>query len=301
MLWYLVRRLLEAIPVFLGATLLLYALVFLRPGDPVAGLGGERGLPEAVQPRSAGSTTWTSRSSCSTCLPQGHLHRSTSASRSRRHRHRRPRGGPPVDVPARDHGAWSSRPSSASSSASSPGCARAASSTRTVLRVQPAARSRCRPSSSASCCSSSWASSSAGSPVDRRPRLGLLSASCCRRSCCAADVVRPRCLAPDPHARSSRTSTRRLRPHRARQGPPVARGRRRATCCATPCIPVVTFLGADLGNLMGGAIVTEGIFNINGVGGTLYAGDHRASRTSRSSSAHHRAVAIDLLPVEPAR
>jgi oligopeptide transport system permease protein len=35
-------------------------------------------------------------------------------------------------------------------------------------------------------------------------------------------------------------------------------------------IPVVTFLGADLGSLMGGAIVTEGIFNINGVGGTLY-------------------------------
>lgn len=35
-------------------------------------------------------------------------------------------------------------------------------------------------------------------------------------------------------------------------------------------IPVVTFLGADLGALMGGAIVTEGIFNINGVGGTLY-------------------------------
>lgn len=35
-------------------------------------------------------------------------------------------------------------------------------------------------------------------------------------------------------------------------------------------IPVVTFLGADLGALMGGAIVTEGIFNIKGVGGTLY-------------------------------
>lgn len=35
-------------------------------------------------------------------------------------------------------------------------------------------------------------------------------------------------------------------------------------------IPVVTFLGADLGALMGGAIVTEGIFAINGVGGTLY-------------------------------
>ncbi|CAM4109154.1 Dipeptide transport system permease protein DppB [Mycobacterium basiliense] len=35
-------------------------------------------------------------------------------------------------------------------------------------------------------------------------------------------------------------------------------------------IPVVTFLGADLGGLMGGAVVTEGIFNIHGVGGVLY-------------------------------
>ncbi len=35
-------------------------------------------------------------------------------------------------------------------------------------------------------------------------------------------------------------------------------------------IPVVTFLGADLGALMGGAIVTEGIFNVHGIGGVLY-------------------------------
>lgn len=35
-------------------------------------------------------------------------------------------------------------------------------------------------------------------------------------------------------------------------------------------IPVVTFLGADIGSLMGGALVTEGIFNIPGVGGTVY-------------------------------
>ncbi|QCQ93486.1 ABC transporter permease [Rhodococcus sp. SGAir0479] len=35
-------------------------------------------------------------------------------------------------------------------------------------------------------------------------------------------------------------------------------------------IPVVTFLGVDLAALMGGAVVTEGIFNINGVGGTIY-------------------------------
>ena len=35
-------------------------------------------------------------------------------------------------------------------------------------------------------------------------------------------------------------------------------------------IPVVTYLGADLGALMGGAIVTERIFNVKGVGGTLF-------------------------------
>jgi oligopeptide transport system permease protein len=34
-------------------------------------------------------------------------------------------------------------------------------------------------------------------------------------------------------------------------------------------IPVITFAGADLGTLMGGAIVTERIFNINGVGGFI--------------------------------
>ncbi|CAM5685742.1 ABC transporter permease [Streptomyces aurantiogriseus] len=34
-------------------------------------------------------------------------------------------------------------------------------------------------------------------------------------------------------------------------------------------IPVVTYLGADLGALMGGAVVTEHIFNIHGVGGTI--------------------------------
>jgi oligopeptide transport system permease protein len=37
-------------------------------------------------------------------------------------------------------------------------------------------------------------------------------------------------------------------------------------------IPVVTYLGADIGSLMGGAIVTERIFNIQGVGYQLYQG-----------------------------
>ncbi len=35
-------------------------------------------------------------------------------------------------------------------------------------------------------------------------------------------------------------------------------------------IPVVTYIGIDVGALMGGAIVTERIFNINGIGNFLY-------------------------------
>jgi oligopeptide transport system permease protein len=35
-------------------------------------------------------------------------------------------------------------------------------------------------------------------------------------------------------------------------------------------IPVITFLGTEVGYLIGGAIVTEGIFNIPGIGGRLF-------------------------------
>ena len=48
MAWYVGRRVLQMIPVFLGATLLIYAMVFALPGDPVAALGGDRGLNPAV-------------------------------------------------------------------------------------------------------------------------------------------------------------------------------------------------------------------------------------------------------------
>ena len=37
-------------------------------------------------------------------------------------------------------------------------------------------------------------------------------------------------------------------------------------------IPVITFLGTDVGNLMGGAIVTEGIFGIHGIGRLIFDG-----------------------------
>lgn len=42
MLRYVLRRLLQAVPVFLGTTFLIYALVFAMPGDPILGLFGEK-------------------------------------------------------------------------------------------------------------------------------------------------------------------------------------------------------------------------------------------------------------------
>ena len=46
---YVARRLLLAIPVLIGATLLVFAMVFALPGDPIRALAGDRPLPPAVQ------------------------------------------------------------------------------------------------------------------------------------------------------------------------------------------------------------------------------------------------------------
>ena len=48
MLRYIGRRLLQTIPVFFGATFLIFAMVYLMPGDPVAALAGDRGLSDAA-------------------------------------------------------------------------------------------------------------------------------------------------------------------------------------------------------------------------------------------------------------
>jgi len=45
---YVIRRLIQAIPVFLGATFLIYAAVFAIPGDPVRALFGERQVAQAT-------------------------------------------------------------------------------------------------------------------------------------------------------------------------------------------------------------------------------------------------------------
>lgn len=44
---YVVRRILQMIPVLIGATFLIFAMVFALPGDPTAGKCGERPCPEA--------------------------------------------------------------------------------------------------------------------------------------------------------------------------------------------------------------------------------------------------------------
>lgn len=49
MWWYVGKRLLQTIPVILGATFIIYALVFLRPGDPIAGLFGDKPINEGVK------------------------------------------------------------------------------------------------------------------------------------------------------------------------------------------------------------------------------------------------------------
>lgn len=46
---YLTRRVLQFIPVFLGATFLIFALVFMIPGDPIRALSGDKPLPQSVQ------------------------------------------------------------------------------------------------------------------------------------------------------------------------------------------------------------------------------------------------------------
>lgn len=48
MTWYLVKRLLQLIPVFIGATLLVYFMVFMLPGDPLAALCGDKGCTPGV-------------------------------------------------------------------------------------------------------------------------------------------------------------------------------------------------------------------------------------------------------------
>ena len=49
MWWYVAKRLLQTIPVFLGATLLLFAMLKLQPGDPILALVGDKPVSDATR------------------------------------------------------------------------------------------------------------------------------------------------------------------------------------------------------------------------------------------------------------
>lgn len=49
MWWYVGKRLLQTIPVFLGATLIIYLLLFFRPGDPIQNLIGNKPISPDVR------------------------------------------------------------------------------------------------------------------------------------------------------------------------------------------------------------------------------------------------------------
>lgn len=49
MTWYVIRRLLQAIPVLFGSTLIVYLLVFGLPGDPVVTMFGDRPIPDSTR------------------------------------------------------------------------------------------------------------------------------------------------------------------------------------------------------------------------------------------------------------
>lgn len=49
MWWYVAKRLLQTIPVFLGATLLLFSMLKLRPGDPILNLVGDKPISDELR------------------------------------------------------------------------------------------------------------------------------------------------------------------------------------------------------------------------------------------------------------
>ncbi|NRQ50135.1 ABC transporter permease [Aeromicrobium stalagmiti] len=49
MWWYVAKRLLQTIPVFLGATLIIFLLTKLRPGDPIVALAGNKPISDEVR------------------------------------------------------------------------------------------------------------------------------------------------------------------------------------------------------------------------------------------------------------
>ncbi len=63
---YIVKRVLQFIPVFLGVTLILFALQNIVPGDPIKLIGGDKALSPRWSFSFASAITWSSRTRTAT-------------------------------------------------------------------------------------------------------------------------------------------------------------------------------------------------------------------------------------------
>jgi oligopeptide transport system permease protein len=263
--WYIARRIAVLVPVFLGATLLIYGMVFLLPGDPVAALGGDRPVTPAVAAQ---------------LRAQYHLDDPFLL------QYMRYLGGILRGDFGRAYSGLSVREVLAQAFPVTFRLTLIALTVEAVLGIGLGVAAGLRQGGifDAGVLAASLAIIAVPifvlgflaqfvfgvrlgvAPVtvgDQATFARLLLPGIVLGSVSFAYVVRltRSAVAANAHADYVRTAT--------------AKGLSRPRVVAVhilrnSLIPVVTFLGADFGALMGGAIVTEGIFNIHGVGGVLY-------------------------------
>ena len=265
MLRYIGRRLLQTIPVFFGATFLIFAMVYLMPGDPVPRSAATAASPRRPLRRSAPSTTSTNLSGCSIC--------STSRVCSPLDFGKSFNQQPVIDVMARAFPVTMALAIYAlaieSIFGSHAGHHRWRAPRRLVRFHDPRVLAP------------------ADLSADLRPRLrlqfllgiklGILPvtasvsvdfASLTMPAMVLGGVSLAYVIRLTRQSVSENVSADYVRTARAKGL--TNRAVMSRHILRNSLIPVATFLGGDLGALMGGAIITEGIFNINGVGGTLW-------------------------------
>ena len=91
---YLLRRLLQLVPVFIGTTFLIYWLVWAVPGDPFAGKCGERRCPDQyiafmTEKYHLDQNVFVQYANYMKNLLQGDFGQTFAAARDRRHHRRR--------------------------------------------------------------------------------------------------------------------------------------------------------------------------------------------------------------------
>ena len=89
-----------------------------------------------------------------------------------------------------------------------------------------------------------------------------------------------RAVRPAHPRRHARDHERGLRPHRPGEGPAGARGSWSSTACAARSPRILTIFGLDFGLLIGGAVLTEKVFSLNGLGQVR----HRRHRQQRPAA-----------------